>query len=86
MRPNWQRTARRSSDASFPINLMRTPDGDGRCSLALTVSMTTPGRTLQLGWSPHDDFRRFLDHLKSDEDPRSPLARTMGAKVPSTVR
>ena len=47
----------------------------------------------ELGWSPRYDFRRFLDHLKSDEDPRSPLARTIGAKgyhettkVPYTVR
>jgi UDP-glucose 4-epimerase len=34
----------------------------------------------QLGWAPHYDFRWVLDHLKSDKDPRSPLARTIGAK------
>lgn len=34
----------------------------------------------ELGWVPRYDFRRVLDHLKSDRDPRSPLARTIGAK------
>ncbi len=34
----------------------------------------------QLGWSPRYDFRRLLDCLKSDQNPRSPLATTIGAK------
>jgi UDP-glucose 4-epimerase len=34
----------------------------------------------ELGWRPRYDFRRVLDSLKADEDPRSPLARTIGAK------
>ena len=34
----------------------------------------------ELGWSPHYDFRRLLDHLASDQDPRSPLAQAIGAK------
>ena len=34
----------------------------------------------ELGWAPHYDFRSVLDHLKSDDDPRSQLARTIGAK------
>ncbi len=33
-----------------------------------------------LGWSPRYDFRHVLDALKVDADPRSPLARTVGAK------
>jgi nucleoside-diphosphate-sugar epimerase len=33
-----------------------------------------------LGWSPVYDFRRVLDLLKAGEDPRSPLARAVGAK------
>lgn len=33
-----------------------------------------------LGWAPRYDFRRVLDALKADEDPRSPLAHTIGAK------
>jgi nucleoside-diphosphate-sugar epimerase len=33
-----------------------------------------------LGWSPRYDFRRVLDLLKEGEDPRSPLARAIGAK------
>ena len=33
-----------------------------------------------LGWAPRYDFRRVLDLLKADEDPRSPLARAIGAK------
>lgn len=33
-----------------------------------------------LGWAPRYDFRHVLDTLKADEDPRSPLARTIGAK------
>lgn len=33
-----------------------------------------------LGWSPIYDFRFILDQLKADEDPRSPLARLVGAK------
>jgi UDP-glucose 4-epimerase len=33
-----------------------------------------------LGWRPRYDFRTVLDRLKADKDPRSPLARTVGAK------
>jgi nucleoside-diphosphate-sugar epimerase len=33
-----------------------------------------------LGWAPRYDFRCVLDRLKADRDPRSPLARTIGAK------
>jgi nucleoside-diphosphate-sugar epimerase len=33
-----------------------------------------------LAWAPRYDFRRVLDLLKADEDPRSPLARAIGAK------
>ena len=34
----------------------------------------------ELGWSPAYDFRRALDALAAGEDPRSPLAITVGAK------
>ena len=34
----------------------------------------------ELGWQPRYDFRRLLDALSRDEDPRSPLARAVGAK------
>ncbi len=34
----------------------------------------------ELGWVPGYDFRRVLDLLKAGEDPRSPLARAVGAK------
>jgi UDP-glucose 4-epimerase len=34
----------------------------------------------ELRWSPRYDFRCVLDRLKSDEDPKSPLAQTIGAK------
>jgi UDP-glucose 4-epimerase len=33
-----------------------------------------------LGWKPRYDFRHVLDLLKAGEDPRSPLAQTIGAK------
>jgi UDP-glucose 4-epimerase len=33
-----------------------------------------------LGWAPRYDFRSVLDALKSGADPRSPLARAIGAK------
>jgi nucleoside-diphosphate-sugar epimerase len=33
-----------------------------------------------LGWAPGYDFRHVLDLLKAGEDPRSPLARAIGAK------
>jgi UDP-glucose 4-epimerase len=33
-----------------------------------------------LGWSPRYDFRWALDRLAAGEDPRSPLARSIGAK------
>jgi UDP-glucose 4-epimerase len=33
-----------------------------------------------LEWAPRYDFRYVLDHLKSEQDHRSPLARTIGAK------
>lgn len=33
-----------------------------------------------IGWAPEYDFRYVLDRLKADEDPRSPLARLVGAK------
>jgi nucleoside-diphosphate-sugar epimerase len=34
----------------------------------------------ELGWAPRYDFRHVLDRLAAGEDPRSPLARTVGAK------
>jgi nucleoside-diphosphate-sugar epimerase len=34
----------------------------------------------ELGWTPRYDFRYVLDLLKAGKDPRSPLARTIGAK------
>ena len=34
----------------------------------------------ELGWKPVYDFRHVLDLLKDGEDPRSPLARAVGAK------
>ena len=33
-----------------------------------------------LGWAPRYDFRYVLDRLKAGQDPRSPLARAVGAK------
>ena len=33
-----------------------------------------------LGWRPRYDFRSVLDRLKAGQDPRSPLARAVGAK------
>jgi len=33
-----------------------------------------------LGWAPRYDFRSALDRLRAGEDPRSPLARAIGAK------
>ncbi len=33
-----------------------------------------------LGWTPRYDFRAFLDALIAGQDPRSPLARAIGAK------
>jgi nucleoside-diphosphate-sugar epimerase len=43
------------------------------------VYVNARGRA-ELGWAPRYDFRRVLDLLKADEDPRSPLARAVGAK------
>lgn len=34
----------------------------------------------ELGWQPSYDFARLIECLKRDEDPRSPLARAVGAK------
>jgi UDP-glucose 4-epimerase len=34
----------------------------------------------ELGWRPRYDFRHVLDRLADGEDPRSPLARAVGAK------
>ena len=34
----------------------------------------------ELGWAPRYDFRQVLHLLKADQDPRSPLARAVGAK------
>ena len=34
----------------------------------------------ELGWSPLYDFGHALDRLRAGEDPRSPLARSIGAK------
>jgi UDP-glucose 4-epimerase len=38
-----------------------------------------------LGWRPRYDFRHVLDQLKVGQDPRSPLARAVGAKGYHTV-
>lgn len=35
---------------------------------------------VELDWAPVYDFRFVLDRLKRNEEPRSPLARTVGAK------
>jgi UDP-glucose 4-epimerase len=35
---------------------------------------------LELGWEPRYDFRTVLAGLRAGEDPRSPLARAIGAK------
>jgi UDP-glucose 4-epimerase len=34
----------------------------------------------ELGWDPHWTFARVLDRLAANEDPQSPLARTVGIK------
>jgi nucleoside-diphosphate-sugar epimerase len=34
----------------------------------------------ELGWQPRYDFRRILDLLSAGQEPRSPLARTVGQK------
>jgi nucleoside-diphosphate-sugar epimerase len=34
----------------------------------------------ELGWIPHTDFRRAVERMATDGDPRSPLAREIGAK------
>jgi len=34
----------------------------------------------ELGWRPRYDFQHMLDSLKAGDDPRSPLARAVGAK------
>jgi nucleoside-diphosphate-sugar epimerase len=34
----------------------------------------------QLGWAPRYDFRHALDLVAAGEEPRSELARTVGAK------
>ncbi len=35
---------------------------------------------LELGWNPRYDFRHVLESIAADDDPRSPLARAVGAK------
>ena len=40
----------------------------------------------ELGWSPRYDFRYILNQLKANEDPRSPLARSVGSKGYHTER
>ncbi|GAB2745976.1 NAD(P)-dependent oxidoreductase [Salinifilum aidingensis] len=35
---------------------------------------------VELGWRPRYDFRHVLDRIAADDDPRSPLARAVGAK------
>jgi UDP-glucose 4-epimerase len=34
----------------------------------------------ELGWAPRHDFRSMIDLVATDGDPRSPLAREIGAK------
>ena len=34
----------------------------------------------ELGWAPRYDFAQALERLASNEDPRSALARSIGAK------
>lgn len=34
----------------------------------------------ELDWHPRYDFRHVLDSLIAEDDPRSPLARAVGAK------
>ena len=34
----------------------------------------------ELGWEPRYDFKTIIDRLKAGDDPRSPLAQTIGSK------
>ena len=69
-----------SSAGCFPIRRPSTPGGAGPCCPGSTASTSTPGPGPSLGWTPRHDFRSVLDRLKADEDPRSALARAIGAK------
>ena len=63
---------------------------DHLCRIIVTTGVSLPvfftGLLLvyifyfQLGWSPRYDFRFALERLKAGEDPRSELARAVGAK------
>jgi UDP-glucose 4-epimerase len=43
------------------------------------VYVNTRARS-ELAWQPRHDFRTIIDRLSTDEDPRSALTRTIGAK------
>lgn len=43
------------------------------------VYVNTKAR-MELGWTPRHDFGTALEHVQRGEDPRSPLAATIGAK------
>jgi UDP-glucose 4-epimerase len=51
-----------------------------RMFAAIERTYVTGRARSELGWAPRYDFRFALDRLVGGEDPRSPLARTIGAK------
>ena len=53
----------------------------GGCSRGSTGFYVNERARADLGWAPRYDFRSVLDRLKAGDDPRSPLARAVGAKT-----
>ena len=70
----------RGRATALPDYRTSTPHRDGRCSRRSSACTSTSARARELGWSPRYDFRHALDRLSEGEDPRSPLARAVGAK------
>ena len=64
----------------FPDQAASTRGAAGRCSRGIDRVYVNARARAELGWEPRYDFRRVLDLLKAGEDPRSPLARAVGAK------
>ena len=72
-RPRW-------CGGCSPTTRRSTPGGAGGCSRPSGACTSTHAPVPTWAGRPGYDFRAVLDALKAGQDPRSPLARAIGAK------
>ena len=78
--PRCARTRRRSCAGAFPTTRRSTRSCGWTMFPSIERVYVNARARADLGWAPRHDFRHALERLAAGEDPRSPLARAVGAK------